>query len=73
MELDQLVATVRGQSDLASEEEARESLLAVLEVVGAHVGRGGAEELAAGLAQGAACARAPAPRHSRAAARPRRR
>lgn len=54
MELDGLVATVRGQSDLASEQEARASLLAVLEVVGAHVGRGGAEELAAGLPQEAA-------------------
>jgi len=49
MDLDQLVTTVRGQSDLASDQEARESLLVVLEVVGAHVGRGGAEELAAGL------------------------
>lgn len=49
MDFDQLVAIVRAQSGAASDDQARESLLAVLEVVGAHVGMGGAQELAAEL------------------------
>lgn len=43
MDFDQLVGAVRGRSDVASDDEARDSLLAVLEVVGGHVGLGGAQ------------------------------
>ena len=49
MDFDQLVGAVRTQSGGDSDHQARESLLAVLEVVGAHVGLGGAQELAAEL------------------------
>lgn len=49
MDVDQLVRAVREASGAASEDDARDSLLAVLEVIGDHVGLGGAQELAAQL------------------------
>lgn len=56
MDFDKLVGAVREQSGVASGDEARESLLGVLEAVGGHIGLGGAQELASQLPDPAAAA-----------------